>query len=196
MRLEPLSLLVCCAAVTFCGCSKRQTAVATRTPEESTPAAKSSTTTIDPCSLLTSEEIGSVQGEPVKATHPTTQSARGLVVSQCFFELATAVNSITVALFKNGDRTGGGDAKEFWRSTFHGGDASSRTGEEKSEKKSPPEKIVGLGDEAFWAANPMTNALYVLKGERFVRISVGGAGDIATKRAKARTLAQFALQRL
>jgi hypothetical protein len=197
MRLESLSLLVCCAVVTFCGCSKRQTALASRTPEALTPTAKPTTMTIDPCSLLTSEEIESVQGQPVIDTHPSSQSARGLVVSQCFFELPTAVNSITVALFQNSDRVGGAGVKEFWRATFHGSDESSHAGgepdrlgrTEEHETKSPPEKMEELGDEAFWTANPMTNALYVLKGERFVRISVGGAGDIAAKRSKARTLA-------
>jgi hypothetical protein len=156
------------------------------------------------CSLLRSEEIISVQGEPVKETHPSSQIARGLVVSQCFFELPTAVNSITLALFEKADATGAAAVQEFWRATFHVADESTRSSKdsdwpgraEEREQKSPPEKVAGLGDEAFWMANPMTNALYVLKGERFVRISVGGAGDIATKRSKARTLAQFVLQRL
>ena len=39
-------------------------------------------------------------------------------------------------------------------------------------------------------------ALYVLKGESYIRISVGGAGDQAQKLEKSKTLAAFVLKRL
>ena len=127
-----------------------------------------------------------------------------MVVWQCFFELPTAVNSVTVALFENSEPGGGAAVKKFWQTTFHRTDESTEADEEaeregekeEDERKSPPQRIEGLGDDAFWTADAQTNALYILKGDRFVRISVGGAGDIATKRAKASTLAEFVLKRL
>ncbi len=42
----------------------------------------------------------------------------------------------------------------------------------------------------------ISTTLYVLKGDCFVRISVGGAGDQAVKLEKSRKLAEFALKRL
>jgi hypothetical protein len=204
MKFGALSLFLCWTVITSSGCSKRAAPIAADHPESATPPGKSPATTSEPCLLLTSEEIESVQGQPVKDTHPSSQTARGLVVSQCFFELPTPANSITVALFEKSDKAGGAAAKEYWQTTFHGGEESTRPDDEtdrpgrneEREKKSPPEKMADIGDEAFWTANPMTNALYVLKGERFIRISVGGAGDVASKRSKATTLAQFVLKRL
>lgn len=42
----------------------------------------------------------------------------------------------------------------------------------------------------------MSSALYVLKGNAYLSISVVGAGDQASKLAKVQTLARMALQRL
>ncbi len=43
----------------------------------------------------------------------------------------------------------------------------------------------------------ISNALYVLKGDCFIRISVGGAvGDTSSKLEKSKKLAEFALTRL
>ena len=40
------------------------------------------------------------------------------------------------------------------------------------------------------------SALYVLKEDVFIQISVGGSGDAASKLEKSKTLAQFILKRL
>jgi hypothetical protein len=53
-----------------------------------------------------------------------------------------------------------------------------------------------VGDEAFWSASSVGGALYVLKGDRYLRISVGGAGNAETKLKKSKTLALNALRRL
>ena len=63
-------------------------------------------------------------------------------------------------------------------------------------KKPPPKPIAGLGDEAFWVGDPLSGALYVLKGEIFLRVSVGGPTDEAQKIKRARALASRALKRL
>ena len=60
----------------------------------------------------------------------------------------------------------------------------------------PPEKIDGVGDEAFWLGNRFGGVLYVLKGNSFFRISVGGAGDKAAKIDKSKKLAQMVLKRI
>ena len=69
-------------------------------------------------------------------------------------------------------------------------------GEQDEEKGAPPKKVDGIGDAAYWSANRMGGALYVLKNDVFIRVSVGGpeAEDAMIKRCKA--LAEKALSRL
>ena len=47
---------------------------------------------------------------------------------------------------------------------------------EDEERKVPPEKIDGVGEEAYWSGTRFGGALYVLKKNFIVRVSVGG-GD-------------------
>jgi len=68
--------------------------------------------------------------------------------------------------------------------------------DEKEETEKEPEKVEGIGDEAFWTGNRVGGALYVLKGNSYFRISVGGAGDTADKIRKSKILAQSILGRL
>jgi hypothetical protein len=60
----------------------------------------------------------------------------------------------------------------------------------------PPQKISGVGDEAYWTASRVGGALYVLKGNTYLRISIGGSSDQASQTKKSKTLAQKALARL
>src|SRR2546423_162018 len=64
------------------------------------------------------------------------------------------------------------------------------------EEGAPPEPVSGIGDEAFWTGGRVGGALYVLKGNAFIRISVGGPGDEAAKIEKLKALARKALPRL
>ena len=67
--------------------------------------------------------------------------------------------------------------------------------DEEEEKVTPPEKIEGLGEEAFWAGNRFGGALYVLEKNYILRISVGGPGDPSAKLARSKALAEKALLR-
>ena len=86
----------------------------------------------------------------------------------------------------------GKSVKEFWRSR----NAEAGDGKKIADKESRPEKIAGVGDDAYWEASGIAGALYVLKQDVILRISVGGASDIKTKLEKSKTLAQKALARL
>ena len=68
--------------------------------------------------------------------------------------------------------------------------------EEEGEGKNPPRRIDGLGDAAFWTNNPVGGVLYVLKGEVFIRLSVGGPDKPEIKLAKSKALAEKVLPRL
>jgi hypothetical protein len=64
------------------------------------------------------------------------------------------------------------------------------------EEAARPQEIAGVGDEAFWTGNRVGGALYALKGNTYIRVSVGGPGDQATKIKKSKALAQIILKRL
>jgi hypothetical protein len=144
------------------------------------------------CTLLTKEDTQAVQGEPFKATKPTQHSVAGMNVSQCYFELPTPVNSIVLTVTRKAE--GGSDPSQSWREIFHR-EESARKKEEKEEEKEPL-KVEGVGDEAFWTGNRVGGALYVLKGNCYIRISVGGAGDQAKKIESSKKLALAVLNRL
>jgi hypothetical protein len=167
---------------------------------------------VDACALLTSQEIQSIQGEPVKETKLSGQLSGGLNVSQCFFTLPTFTNSVSLLVAQRGDGAGAQDPREFWHSTFREGESAEREkekehegdrdrdkkkrGEEEEEESAPPEKIAGIGDEAYWMGSRVGGALYVLKGNSYVRISIGGAAAHTDKIKKSKALAEKALARL
>jgi len=157
---------------------------------------------VDACTLLTSQEIESVQGEAVKETKLTGQTSGGLSISQCFFTLPTFTNSVSVVVAQTGEGIGARDTRDFWRDTFHRDksaqrerDSDRKEGEE-DEAAEPPQKILGLGDEAYWTGSRVGGTLHALKGDIYVRVSIGGPSDQASKMKKSKTLAQKALARL
>ncbi len=177
-------------------CSKPKTpdAVKASSPTPTAMAAASTSPAPDnfACTLLTKEETQAVQGEPFKDTKATQQSANGLVVSQCYFELPLPVNSIVLTVTRKAD--GGRDPSESWREIFHREESGRRKEKEEGEKE--PLKVEGVGEEAFWTGTRVGGALYVLKGNCYIRISVGGAGDQNQKIEKSKALAESVLKRL
>ena len=156
---------------------------------------------VDACAMLTSKDIEPIQGEAVKETKLSGTSTGGFNVSQCFFTLPTFTNSISLAVTQRGDGPGARDPRQFWKDTFHREEREKgrerekeREGEEKEE--SPPQKVTGIGEEAFWTASRAAGALYVLKGNNYVRVSVGGPGDHQSKLKKSKALARKVIDRL
>ena len=158
---------------------------------------------MDACALLTSSDIESVQREAVKEVKLSGSFDGGLSVSQCFFVLPTFTNSISLQLTQKGQGAGARDPREFWNNIFHGERKMERERErgqeevvkkEEDEKEPAPQRVSGVGDEAFWLASHVGGTLYVLKGPDYLRISVGGAGK--DKIAKSKALAQKVLTRL
>jgi hypothetical protein len=56
--------------------------------------------------------------------------------------------------------------------------------------------VKGVGDEAFWSGTRVAGALYVLRGNTFIRVSVGGIADERERIDKSRQIAIAALARL
>jgi len=171
---------------------------------------------IDACALLNGPEIRSVQGESLKETKASGSAEKGFLVSQCFFTLPTFSNSISLVVTQKGEGAGGRDPKEFWEETFDKESegerekerdkksakegekekARARNHEEEEEEAAPKQRVTGVGDEAFWTGSRVGGALYVLKGNTYIRVSVGGAGDQESKINKSKALARMALKRL
>ena len=201
LRLQ-LTICVTLLVVAATGCSKSykpELSAASPQPSASPsqPIASSPAPTENPdagafaCTLLTKEEIQGVQGEPFNAAKASQKSSGGLAISQCYFELPTTVNSIVLTVTQKASGADGRDPKENWQEIFH---TAKPEKEGKAEHK--PEKIEGVGDEAFWTGTRVGGALYVLKGNTFIRVSVGGGGDRPEKIEKSKALAQNILKRL
>jgi hypothetical protein len=158
----------------------------------------------DACALLTSADVQAVQGDPVQETKPSIQPGGGLVMSQCLLRTAAPSKSVSLAIASPGSIS----PRTFWQKQFGSGKPSS---EEKTEKKpaagskgkkeeeeesARPRAIAGVGEQAYWVGSPMVGALYVLKGNTFLRISVGGIREEPARIEKSVALARLALKRL
>ena len=193
--------------------NQNSAAVNTPTPRAAASPAHSK---IDACTLLTSDDLKGVQGEAYKDAQRSDRVDGDFIVAQCYFALPTMANSVVLNVTTAKDESGARTPKAFWEQTFGGNEEKEREGkgdrdkdkpkdkaqpakrgEEGGEKEAaPPEPVKGLGDEAFWVASPVGGAIYVLKGDVFFRISVGGPGDQKTKLNKSKLLAQKVLTKL
>jgi hypothetical protein len=153
----------------------------------------------DVCALITLEEIQTVQGSPMKESKSSARSDAGLRVSQCFYTATEFSKSVNLALVqRDPDHPNRRSPRDFWKEKFdpyENEEPQKDSGGEK-EKGPPPKKIASLGDEAYWASNRFGGTLYVLKGDTFISIGLGGTDDQETKLEKSKALAQKALQRL
>jgi hypothetical protein len=140
----------------------------------------------DACALVTAKEIEAVQRERPQVSKPTSQSAGELNVRQCFYQLPTFEKSVSLEV------TSGPGAKAYWQKAFH----EKHLEEEEEEAKERPERVKGLGEEAFWTGSARLGGLYVLKKGSILRLSIGGAESKDAKLEKLRALARSALKRL
>lgn len=140
----------------------------------------------DVCKLLTSQEIEAVQGEAVVHAKASSRRSTGLVFAHCFYALPTSTRSVSLqATLADPEAAEPESPVEHWRSVFHA------EGQRKKDEALP---IADLGDEAFWTSDSLVGALYVLQGDAFLRISLGGSDD--DRRARSIELARKALTRL
>jgi len=164
---------------------------------------------IDVCALLSKQEIEAVQSSPITDTKSSGESQVMFRLSQCYYSAAEPSKSVSLALTQaNPDYKGKRTPKDYWAETFgpyddeKQADRPSATGadakpdKEKEEKAAPPRKIDGVGEDAFWVGNRIGGALYVLKDNAILRISVGGPDNQETKINKSKALALKALPRL
>ena len=149
--------------------------------------ARPATTPRDACDLLTKREVAAVQGQPFSTARPTNRGTR----SQCFFELPAFMDSVSLDVI----RDGGALWKEYF--TLDAQDQRERSrAEQGKKKKSRPQPVRGVGQEAYWVGGNSTGSLYVLKNGVVLRVSVGGGATEAEKLKRSKALATRALARL
>ncbi len=150
---------------------------------------------IDPCSLLTSDEIQAVMGEAVREAKTERQEAGGFVISHCYFSLPTTSSSVVLRLIQPGSGEDRRSPRQAWEETFAKG-SEKTMGEQGEAGGRQPEKVAGVGDSAYWLGGPKTGGLYVLKGDRYFRLGVGGEPNQPSKIEKASALAKAILSKL
>ena len=181
------SLLLAClclsVAIISSGCTKPRDATITR----------------GACSLVSKEEVESVQQTPVKDATSSERSDGTFRTSQCVYTAAELSKSVNLSLIQaDPNEPSKRSPKDFWKEKFdpyEDEEPKTNRGDQK-EEGAPPKKITGLGDEAYWVSNRFGGLLYVLKGDALISIGLGGTDDEQTKLEKSKALAQKALQRL
>jgi hypothetical protein len=165
---------------------------------------------IEPCSLISAQDIQEIQGAPLKDVNPSQQSNGRIRTSQCYFAADPSNRSVSLSITQSDPAASDADAaREHWKQTFaRAGKGKNdereekeharakKEGGEEEEEGAPIEKIEGIGDEAYWSSSRVGGALYVLKDDLFLRISLGGPDDEKTKIEKSRKMAQRALDHL
>lgn len=176
-----ISLCLFCGAL---GCSKR-----------------SHQAPIDACTLLKNAEIEAVQGSPVKETKSSAQVNSGFRVAQCFYTATEFSKSVVLTVTQRDPAgTGNRSVHDYWGRMFdphkkkeRGEEGDHDSGEE---AVTPPRKIDRVGEDARWTGMRFGGALYVLKNDIFIRISVGSGTDEENRINRSKTLALKALARL
>jgi hypothetical protein len=173
---------------------------------------------VDVCNLLTSDELKRAQGEAYKEAQRSDRQDGDFIVAQCYYQMPTMADSVVLNVTTATERAGAPNPRDFWERTFREADEKDREGKksererekqkdqkdkakerragEEEEEALPPERVKGLGDEAFWSASRIGGALYVLKNDQFFRISIGGSADARAKLNRSKMLAQIILKKL
>jgi hypothetical protein len=203
-----IQLALCSFFLYAIALSAKQTPGSAPQKQASGNAATSAGSKKDPCTLLTAVEIEAIQGEPVKETKASVQQNGEMQLSVCFFHTAKSAKSVSVALAAPSSTNPSGlSPRKFWQKQFHASEvergelraADKRALKPESEGEEgarEPRRIAGLGDDAYWVGTPIAGALYVLQGNSFVRVSVGGVSGESARIEKSKVLARAAVERL
>ena len=211
-RTGVVAAVICLLFFLAAGCKKSSSVKSSAQPS-ALPVAKRSPAgpPLDACTLLTKEEIQEVQGSAITDTKSSEVPGGGSFrTTQCYFAAAESSKSVSLAVTQSNPEFNK-SPRDYWKETFgrfgkkeneeeaekekkEEGRAG-RRGEEEEERR-PPKKIEGVGEEAFWSGNRFGGALYVLKKETILRVSVGGPGDEEKKIGSSKALAEKAINRL
>jgi hypothetical protein len=119
------------------------------------------------------------------------------------FRTSTPNRSVSVQLFvRDPEASSSLTPREYWQKQFGAIESGKKAKElpasesQETEEQSESRPIAGVGEQAWWTGNPIAGALYVLQGDRFLRISVGGVREEKTRIERSKALAVLVLKRL
>jgi len=181
-----------------CGCHRNQTVSKSNEPtNKQEPTAK-----IVACDLLTVDDVASVQQAKMTTATPSEGATGEFLTTQCYYASAEPNRSVNISVIQRQPGPGSyPDPANYWRERFVAQHGETEPGgrehrEPEEEKRLELKKIEKLGEDAYWQGGPMGGALYVLKGDVFLRISVGGGTTEQEILDKSKSLAIKALTRL
>lgn len=169
---------------------------------------------IDVCALLSREDVQSIQGSAIKETKSNANTNGGFHTSDCLYEGESDGRSVTLSVVqKNANAPKAIDPREYWNTSFRRYSDPEKEKEKETEAErekskdeqeievhpanvKPPQRIEGLGEAAFWATDFNGGALYVLKGDVFIRVRVSGPESEDSRIDKSKALAAKAISRL
>jgi len=192
------------------GCKKSQQSRGTSGPSPPQQLARQQARPTEPkivaCKLITTDEVGAIQGAKITDAKSSAGWSGNLLMSQCYYAAMEPNKSVSLAVIETDPQSAESDPRRFWAQTLIPFQTAARGEEEPAEKKEksgeeeerkiPRKKIDGVGEQAYWSGNRFGGALYVLKNDVIVRVSVGGPDNEETKIAKSKALAEKALSRL
>lgn len=206
------ALLFTCFLLAVSGCQQTASPTSATPPTDASrmsnqlpedPAKKQQT---DACNLITPSEIETVQGEKILEAKSSSQNTDTFIVNQCYYVAAENGKSVVLSVYRaDAANPAGRRPKDFWRERFAGVESEKErdnkskdkgSEQEKKEEFTSPRPIEGLGDQAYWLDNKLGGALYVLKGDEFFRVSIGGIADTGLRINKATSVARGVLKRL
>jgi hypothetical protein len=129
-----------------------------------------------------------------------------MLISECLFHTSVFAKSVSVALAT--PSSGNPSAltpRKFWQKQFRAPGKRTKCAQRarESRRRRPKEKrhanrggLRGLGEDVYCAGTPVAGALYVLQGDNFARISVGGVGEERARIEKSKVLASAVVKRL
>lgn len=176
---------------------------------------------LDACSLMTTKEVAAIQGGAIKDTKGDQRNDGDFLMSQCFYTAEEFVRSVSLSVIQPNPANPARHPQDYFNEKFR--DAGKkpeaerekerdrekankgkeenkaegeRGAEEEEEEGANVESVGGIGEKAYWVKTGPSAALYVLKNNQFLILSIGGGDAEPIKLKKTKALAQQALKRL
>src|SRR3954471_2314880 len=102
------------------------------------------------CKAIPASQLERVQKAKLLIAKPTEHDDGKLTTSACYFRMDPDALSVSLEIMSRskGDSI---DPREFWESRFREREVENgKELSENEEKRVPPEKLNGLGDDAYW----------------------------------------------
>src|SRR4051794_12416647 len=162
------------------------------------------------CQLLSSQDIESTQNSILRKLNPKQFVQNGFRISLCVFQTSDISKSLQLSIIESDpDDPQKHDVHNLWEVMFRKkrNRDKKETGTKKRETESDEDddegglaikdstRIRKIGDDAYWSTSQYGGALFILRGDRIFRVSIGGAEPLSVKLSKSKVLGFAALTR-